>query len=381
MNVHQAVSTFRGNRVPNFQIVRHRKWWFTISGVLIALSLIGIFGRGLNYSIAFKGGAQLTYVAKTVPSVTAVQDVLAKYGRAADSEVEIVGGDEVAIRTQTLTTLKDRATQLRADLAAQAGIPVTDINEQDVGATWGSTISRKALEGLIIFLIAVSVYISLRFEPKMAISALVALAHDVIITAGIYALVGRQVTPESVIAILTILGYSLYDTVVIFDKIRENASMTAVVARETYSGMVNLSLNQTLMRSVNTSLVVLLPIGSLLLFGGQTLKDFAFALFVGVAVGTYSSIFVAAPLLAALKEREPRYAAIKTKAAVRSSRPNLRSVSDADEVDASEDGELETASAVSARPAARSGQSGGARPSTSRNRRKRPQGKPKRRRR
>ncbi len=227
----------------------------------------------------------------------------------------------------------------------------------------------------------VTLYISLRFEPKMAISALVALAHDVIITAGIYALVGRQVTPESVIAILTILGYSLYDTVVIFDKISENAGMTAVVARETYSGMVNLSLNQTLMRSVNTSLVVLLPIGSLLLFGGQTLKDFAFALFVGVAVGTYSSIFVAAPLLASLKEREPRYAAIKTKAAVRSSRPNLRSVSDADEVDAPEDGELETASAVSARPAARSGQSAGARPSTSRNRKKRPQGKPKRRRR
>jgi preprotein translocase subunit SecF len=381
MSVHSAVSTFRGNRVPNFQIVRHRKWWFAISGVLVALSLIGIFGRGLNYSIAFKGGAQLTYVAKTVPSVTAVQDVLAKYGRAADSEVEIVGGDEVAIRTQTLTTLKDQATQLRADLAAQAGIPVTDINEQDVGATWGSTISRKALEGLLIFLVAVTIYISLRFEPKMAISALVALAHDVIITAGIYALVGRQVTPESVIAILTILGYSLYDTVVIFDKIRENAGMTAVVARETYSGMVNLSLNQTLMRSVNTSLVVLLPIGSLLLFGGQTLKDFAFALFVGVAVGTYSSIFVAAPLLAALKEREPRYAAIKTKAAVRSSRPNLRSVSDAEDVDAPEDGELETASAVAARPPARSGQSGGARPSTSRNRKKRPQGKPKRRRR
>src|SRR6185437_3258027 len=148
--------------VPNFQIVRHRKWWFAISGVLVALSLIGIFGRGLNYSIAFKGGAQLTYVAKTVPSVTAVQDVLAKYGRAADSEVEIVGGDEVAIRTQTLTTLKDQATQLRADLAAQAGIPVTDINEQDVGATWGSTISRKALEGLLIFLVAVTIYISLR---------------------------------------------------------------------------------------------------------------------------------------------------------------------------------------------------------------------------
>jgi preprotein translocase subunit SecF len=378
MSVRHAVATFRGARVPHFQIVRHRNWWFAVSGVLIALSLIGIFGRHLNYSIAFKGGAQLTYTARTVPSVTAVQDVLAKYGRGADSEVEIVGGNEVAIRTATLTTLGDQATQLRADLAEQAGIPVTDINEQDVGATWGSTISRKALEGLLIFLIAVSIYISFRFEPKMAISALAALAHDLIITAGIYALVGRQVTPESVIAILTILGYSLYDTVVIFDKIRENASMTAMVAKETYAGMVNMSLNQTLMRSVNTSLVVLLPIGTLLLFGGQTLKDFAFALFVGVAIGTYSSIFLAAPLLAMLKEREPRYAAIKTKAATRTARPNVRSAT-ADE-DVADDAELETAAAVAA-PAQRSGQGGGTRPATARNRKKRPQGKPKRRRR
>jgi preprotein translocase subunit SecF len=382
MNIRHGIATFRGHRVPNFQIVRHRNWWFAISGVLIVLSLIGIFGRGLNYSIAFKGGAQLTYTAKDVPSVTAVQGVLATYGRAADSEVEIIGGDQVAIRTQTLTTLGDRSNALREDLAQQAGISVSDISEQDVGATWGSTISRKALEGLIIFLIAVTIYISLRFEPKMAISALVALAHDVIITAGIYALVGRQVTPESVIAILTILGYSLYDTVVIFDKVRENAGMTAMVSRETYSGMVNLSLNQTLMRSVNTSLVVLLPIGSLLLFGGQTLKDFAFALFIGVAVGTYSSIFVAAPLLAVLKEREPRYAAIKTKAAVKTTRPNLRSVSAAD-ADADANGELEAASAVATAPAARSGQGSGNRPSSSssRNRKKRPQGKPKRRRR
>src|SRR5207244_3364678 len=156
---------------------------------------------------------------------------------------------------------------------------------------------------------------------------LVALGHDLIITAGIYALVGREVSPASVIAILTILGYSLYDTVVIFDKIKENTTDSpAMVARETYSGMVNVSLNQTLMRSVNTSLVVLLPIGSLLLFGGQTLKDFAFALFIGVASGAYSSIFVAAPLLALLKEREPRFQSIKTRAAVRTARPGLRAV-------------------------------------------------------
>src|SRR5438874_2778493 len=154
----------------------------------------------------------------------------------------------------------------------------------------------------------------------MAIGAIAALVHDLIITAGIYALVGREVTPETVIAILTILGYSLYDDVVIFDKIKENTESVALVARDTYAGVVNLSLNQTLMRSVNTSLVVLLPIGSLLVFGGQTLKDFAFALFIGVASGTYSSIFVAAPVLALLKEREPRYQQARARAQVRGTR-------------------------------------------------------------
>jgi preprotein translocase subunit SecF len=387
MNVRHAISTFRGNRVPNFQIIKHRNWWFALSGFFIVLSLIGLFGRGLNRSIAFTGGAQLTYTAKTVPSVADVQGILGQYGRSADSEVEIIGNDQVNIRTGTLTTLGTQAQDLREALAKQAGINVDEISEQDVGPSWGSQISRKALEGLIVFLVLVSIYISFRFEPKMAISALVALAHDLIITAGIYALVGRQVTPETIIAILTILGYSLYDTVVIFDKIKENSGMTAMVARETYSGMVNMSLNQTLMRSLNTSLVVLLPIGSLLLFGGTTLKDFAFALFIGVAAGTYSSIFIAAPLLAVLKEREPRYQMIKTKADVRTTRAGLRSVSSADgEEDMAEDEELATASAVAGsgqtRPSGSGGSSSRPRPSSSsRNRKKRPQGKPKRRRR
>jgi preprotein translocase subunit SecF len=387
VNVRHAIATFRGNRVPNFQIIKHRNWWFALSGFFIVLSLVGLFGRGLNYSIAFSGGAQLTYTAKNVPSVGDVQSILAQYGRAQDSQVEIVGNDQVNIRTDTLTTLGLRAQDLREALAKQAGINVDQISEQDVGPTWGSQISRKAIEGLIVFLVLVSIYISFRFEPKMAASALVALAHDLIITAGIYALVGRQVTPETIIAILTILGYSLYDTVVIFDKIRENAGMTAMVARETYSGMVNMSLNQTLMRSLNTSLVVLLPIGSLLLFGGQTLKDFAFALFIGVAAGTYSSIFIAAPLLALLKEREPRYQMIKTKAEVRTSRAGLRSVSPSEGQDEPvEDEELETASAVAASGQTRPSGTGSGTPrprpsSSSRNRKKRPQGKPKRRRR
>jgi preprotein translocase subunit SecF len=160
------------------------------------------------------------------------------------------------------------------------------------------------------------------------VAALIAMFHDLIITAGVYALVGREVTPETVIAILTILGYSLYDTVVIFDKIKENAESLSLVSKETYSGTVNLSLNQVMMRSVNTSLVTLLPIGALLLFGGDTLKNFAFALFVGLALGAYSSIFVAAPVVGVLKEREPRMQQIRTRAVRREGvpRPALRAV-------------------------------------------------------
>jgi preprotein translocase subunit SecF len=238
--------------------------------------------------------------------------------------------------------------------------------------------------GLVVFVVLVTIYISLRFEPKMAAGALVALAHDLIITAGVYALVGREVTPETVIAILTILGYSLYDTVVIFDKIKENAESPALVAKETYSGVVNLSLNQTLMRSVNTSLVVLLPIGSLLLFGGQTLKDFAFALFVGVASGTYSSIFVAAPTLALLKEREPRYQQARARMQARGARPGLRSVSARPVPDRGRAAdELEPAGARAGVSSGTAAEPARPRPSGSSTRKKKgkPQGKAKRRRR
>ena len=194
-----------------------------------------------------------------------------------------------------------------AALADQAGIKVDDISSTSIGPTWGAEISKKAVRGLIVVLFVIGLYITLRFEWKMAIGAMVALVHDIVITVGIYALVNRHVTPATVIAVLTILGYSLYDTVVIYDKVKENTESTALVAKYGYSEVVNMSLNQVLMRSVNTSLVVLLPILSLLFFGGDTLKDFAFAMFVGVTTGAYSSIFIAAPVLTILKGREQRY--------------------------------------------------------------------------
>src|SRR6266511_1889391 len=432
MNVREAISTFRGHRVPHLNLIAHRKWWFALSGFFIVLSLAGLFIRGLNFSIEFKGGSLLEFPNRSGASVRDYQAIMSRFGLG-DAKVEIVGSRTVDIKTKSLTQLgltpatpsptptatpsptasgatptptasatptptatptasasgspsptaspatgsSLRGDQLRTALARTAGISVNEINEQDVGPTWGSTISRKMFTALVVFLLIVTLYITFRFELKMAAGAL-------IVTAGIYALVGREVTPETVIAILTSLGYSLYDTVVIYDKVKENTESAAMVARDTYSGVVNMSLNQTLMRSVNTSLVVLLPIGSLLLFGGQTLKDFAFALFVGVASGTYSSIFVAAPILALFKEREPRYQQIRARAQARAGRPGLRAVSRPGLASAvTEERELEPAGTVAAVPgrSAASGQGTRPRPGGGKRKKGRPQGKPKRRRR
>ena len=323
MNLHHVIATYRGHTIPRFRFVQRRNLWFTLSGVVIVLSLFGLLFRGLNLSIDFEGGAQLQYTFTTAVDVQDVSAVLSDNGHS-DSEVQIANGDTIVIRTSTLTADADGGDALLDALAKQAGIPPADISRQDVGPTWGREISKKALTGLIVVLLAISLYISLRFEWKMALGAMIALIHDVVITAGVYALVGRQVTPATVIAILTILGFSLYDTVVIYDKIKENTETSAMVARLGYDGTVNHSLNQVLMRSVNTSLVVVLPILSLLLFGGATLKDFAVAMFVGVATGAYSSIFIAAPVLTIFKGREDRYRQMEARRLARDSRGQPR---------------------------------------------------------
>jgi preprotein translocase subunit SecF len=301
MTFREFVDVYRGYRIPRFKLIEHRNWWFIFSGILIVLSIAGIVFRGFNFSIDFEGGAQLSYPLHSAATVQDIESTLSTYGLTA--EVQVVSGDSVAIRTESLTGLKD-STKLLDDLASQAAIGSQDINVQDIGPSWGAEISKKALRGLVIVLIAIGLYIALRFEWAMAAGAMIALVHDVTITAGVYALTGRVVTPETVIAILTILGFSLYDTVVIYDKVQENTESPALLARLGYTKVVDLSLNQTVMRSVNTSLVVLLPILSLLLFGGQTLKDFAFAMFVGVAIGAYSSIFIAAPMLTIIRGKE-----------------------------------------------------------------------------
>ena len=316
VNLKHAIATYRGHTVPHFRIIERRRLWFALSGIVIVLSLLGIFVRHFNLSIDFKGGQEITYTFVTPVTADDVQSTLRADG-VNDAEVQIVNGTSVSIRGQSLAANTTEADTLLDDLATQAGIDRTDISSTDVGPTWGKEISRKALIGLVVVLVGITLYITFRFEWKMAIGAMVALAHDILITAGVYALTGREVTPETVIAILTILGFSLYDTVVIYDKIKENTESTALVSRYGYAGVVNMSMNQVLMRSVNTSLVVLMPILSLLLIGGSTLKDFAFAMFIGVLTGTYSSIFVAAPVLAVLKEREPRYRQLQERTAAR----------------------------------------------------------------
>ncbi|MEX0833177.1 MAG: protein translocase subunit SecF [Actinomycetota bacterium] len=317
MSVSTAIATFRGNRVPHFKLVEHKRRWFAFSGLLIAISLFGIFFKHLNLSIDFEGGALLQYENQTGVTTEDVRTTMAEFGRG-DAEVQVIGGTQVSVRTTTLNPMSEEQRGSMIDaLATQAGVSPDEINRQDVGPTWGEQISRKALQALIVFLVLVTGYIALRFEWKMALAAQAALFHDLIVTAGVYALVGREVTPETVIAILTILGYSLYDTVVIFDRIKENAGSAALVAKEGYSNVVNLSLNETLMRSLNTSLATALPVLALLLFGGETLKDFAFALLVGLLLGAYSSIFLAAPLVALLKEREPKYRQMRLRAAAR----------------------------------------------------------------
>jgi preprotein translocase subunit SecF len=319
VNWHHAVATYRGHTIPHFKLIQNRNRWFAFSAVVIVLSLGGLFFRHLNLSIDFEGGAKLEYPFTTSLTAQDVIGVLDANGHPG-SEVQIVNGDTVSVRTGTLTENPEQSQELLSALADQAGISVSDVNQTDIGPTWGAEISKKALRGLIVVLIGIGAYIAFRFEPKMAAGAMIALLHDLIITIGVYALVGREVTPATVIAVLTILGFSLYDTVVIYDKIKENTESPALVAKVGYAETVNRSMNQVLMRSVNTSLVVLLPILSLLLIGGETLKDFAFAMFVGVTTGAYSSIFIAAPVLTILKAKEKRYQLLEQRRQSRTAR-------------------------------------------------------------
>lgn len=254
--------------------------------------------------------------------VADVRDAVIATGIDDAAEPRVVVANDESVRVQTGSLTAEETTTIRDAVAAELGLPSEEITAQVIGPSWGAQITRQALIGLSFFILAVGIFLVLIYEWKMAAAALVALVHDIVATIGIYALIGFDVTPATVIGFLTILGYSLYDTVVIFDKVRENTKGITAQNQYTYAEAANLGLNQTLMRSINTVIIALLPIGSILfvgagLLGAGTLKDLSLALFVGVAIGTYSSIFIATPLLVDLKNREPTVAALARRVGAR----------------------------------------------------------------
>ncbi len=300
-------------------------YWFAFSVTLILIAVISMAVLGLNWGIEFKGGYLIKLRAERPVEVAEVREILGAQGEKGleKSIIQVSEGNRVlTMRMPYIQDPQVREETMRAvkgALEEKYGIEEI-LQEEQVGSEWGREVSRKAVIALAVFLVVILIYITFRLEFKMAVTAIAALIHDTVITVGVYALTRRQVTPVTVIAFLTILGYSLYDTIVVFDRVEENTNLMARSGRLTYAGIVNESVNQTLMRSIGTTLTTLLPIITILIFGGETLKDFAFALFMGVLLGVYSSIFVASPLLTLWKEREPRYAAVREKLSQRGAR-------------------------------------------------------------
>ena len=320
-NVFQRL--FRGE--TSFDFAGRWRRWFAISGLVILIGVVSLGTRGLNFSIDFRGGTvwEVPSSASVAKARQVVGGAVAGFGQATVTVLTNTQTHQRTIKVEAPAKLTSDSTKVAAvttALARMANVSPNEVQLNDVGPSWGSDITNKAIRAVIIFLVVVSGYIWLRFEGKMALAALVALVHDILVTAGIYSLSGFQVSPDTVIAFLTILGYSLYDTIVVFDKVQENTRGLASTNRLTYTDVVNLSMNQVLARSLNTSLVAILPILSILVIGawvlGATaLQDFGLALFVGLTTGAYSSIFIASPLLGVLKEREPRYAEIRRRLA------------------------------------------------------------------
>ncbi len=313
---------YRGEVSIDF--VNRQKLWYTISGFILVISLVALIFRGLNFSVEFKGGSLFTVPAATSVTQTGLEQVVTASGGTNPSVTEVKPFNGKApywqVQTSQLSTTKSLA--IERAIAQKFDLNVNNLSIQTVGSSWGSQVSQKAFEALIAFLIVIVIYLSIAFEWRMAAAAFVALAHDIVITIGVYALTGFQVSPATVIGLLTILGYSLYDTVVVFDKVRENTAPILGTRKSTYSQSANLALNQTLVRSINTSLTALLPVAAILvvgtlLLGNGELKDLSLVLFVGMLSGTYSSIFIATPVLADLKEREPQYKQLAKQVALR----------------------------------------------------------------
>jgi len=304
---------YTGTRSVNF--VGRRRIWYTIAIVLVLLAFAmpfirggGNFAQGFNFGIEFRGGSQFQISGADSLNTTKGSDAVKTIVPSADVQVTTAGGDGIQVQTNQLT---DAQTQKVTDVLAQTyGVKTTDVTNSFIGATWGADVTANALRALIVFVIFAAVLMAIYFRTwKMSAAAIIALLHDLIITAGVYAATGFEITPAAVIGFLTILGYSLYDTVVVFDKIRENTSELTDDSTRTFGEAVNLAVNQTLVRSINTGVVAALPVAAILfigsfILGADTLRDISLALFVGTLVGTYSTPFVASPLYAQFRSGE-----------------------------------------------------------------------------
>ncbi|MEU7379501.1 protein translocase subunit SecF [Streptomyces sp. NPDC042207] len=296
-----------------YDFIKNRKIWYGVSILITITAILGLAVRGLNMGIEFQGGAVFTTPKHMSASVAQAED-FAHGASGQESIVQKLGDGSLRIQIAGIETGK--SDQIKEALAKDLKVNPEHINADLVGPSWGEQIANKAWQGLAIFMILVVIYLAIAFEWRMALAALVALIHDLTITTGVYALVGFEVTPGTVIGLLTILGYSLYDTVVVFDSLKEQTKDITRQTRWTYSEIANRSINGTLIRSINTTVVALLPVAGLLFIGGGVLgagmlNDISLSLFVGLAAGAYSSIFIATPLVADLKELEPQMKALK----------------------------------------------------------------------
>jgi preprotein translocase subunit SecF len=294
----------------SFNIVGRRKLWYSIAGVMILIAiLVPVLRGGFSFGIEFTGGSEFEVSELSSQDQAPAADAVAEVVPDAAPKISAVGTDGIRVQTDQLTTNESRAV---SDALAEAyGVDAAQVTSSFIGPSWGQDITGSAIRALLTFLVLAGVVMALYFRTwKMAAAAMIALLHDLVITAGFYGITGFEITPAAVIGFLTILGYSLYDTVVVFDKIRENTREDGPESRRTFADSVNLAVNQTLVRSINTSIVAVLPVASILVIGAfvlgaGTLQDISLALLIGMLVGTYSTIFIAAPLYAQLRENEP----------------------------------------------------------------------------
>ncbi|HUC33125.1 MAG TPA: protein translocase subunit SecF [Ilumatobacteraceae bacterium] len=297
-----------------------KRWWgLGFSAVLVVVTVVSLIISGLNLSIDFEGGVSWSVRSESLTEERA-REILDDHGvDGSSAKIRILTTNE-GVRTIEVQ-VGDQPDEVRREVqdayAEEVGLQADDITTSSVSSTWGDTITQKAIKALVVFMVLVAAFIAWRLEWRMAIAAIIAMVHDVLISIGVYSVLGFEVTPATVVAFLTILGFSLYDTIVVFDKVKENQGRYSG-SRVPYADVVNVSMNQVLMRSLNTSLAAVLPVLSLLvigsgLVGAVTLREFALALLVGLLTGSYSSIFIASPIVAMLKEREPRYRALRNR--------------------------------------------------------------------